>query len=57
MAGTTDDERDAVAHATERFGWHGGTGDPPHADDVLAIVRGTVEFLHEKREEERRKVR
>ena len=35
---------EAVEYTKHVFGYHGGMGDPPVDDAVLAIVRGTLEF-------------
>lgn len=44
-----DLEQAIRAHVSHSYGWHGGVGDPPDDDTVLAIIRGTLEFLHTPR--------
>ncbi len=33
-----------VKHVKTMFGWHGGMGDPPPDDAIIAIIRGADEF-------------
>ena len=39
-------ERIAV-HVRQRFGYHGGVGDPPDADAIRAVIVGAFEWLEE----------
>ncbi len=41
-------EKQMLDHVKTMFGWHGGVGDPPSDDAVLAVIRGTKEFLETK---------
>jgi hypothetical protein len=41
----------AIHHIRGTFGWHGGDGDPPKNDDIIAVVRGYLEFLEAHPEE------
>ncbi len=46
-----DQEEKILSHVKGTFGWHGGVGDPPDDDTVLAIIRGTLDYVdnvHEK---------
>ena len=36
-----------IKHVKKMFGWHGGIGDPPVDDAILAIIRGTKEIMIE----------
>ena len=38
-------QTDLLKHVRCQFGWHGGMGDPPDAATILAVVRGTIEFM------------
>ncbi|KKK83336.1 hypothetical protein LCGC14_2794440 [marine sediment metagenome] len=38
-------QKDLLTHVRCQFGWHGGMGDPPNNDTILAIARGTIEFI------------
>lgn len=48
MSGTTEREKKIMAFVNGAFGWHGGIGDPPEDDTVLAIVRGTLGYLEQE---------
>ena len=41
-------QTDLLAHVSCQFGWHGGVGDPPDNDAILAIVWGTIEFMRKR---------
>lgn len=36
-----------VTHVSGAFGWFGGMGDPPSDDDIIAIAKGTIEYVVE----------
>ena len=55
MNGVTEREEKIIAHVNGSFGWHGGMGDPPDEDTVLAIVRGTLEYVEQESEPESEK--
>ncbi|KKM14081.1 hypothetical protein LCGC14_1391320 [marine sediment metagenome] len=48
MTKLNDQQKSLLAHVSCQFGWHGGMGDPPSDGAVLAIARGTIEFMEEK---------
>ena len=50
MNGKTEREEKIMAHVNGSFGWHGGVGDPSDEDTVLAIVRGTLEYVEQETE-------
>lgn len=44
--------KEIIAHIRHMYGWHGGMGDPPNDNTIKAIIRGTIEFIDIKLEEE-----
>lgn len=40
-------EQRILEHVKDGFGWHGGMGDYPADDALLAVIRGTLEYLDE----------
>lgn len=45
MSKISDQEAAILDHVNRAFGYHGGIGDPPDHDAVLAVIRGTLEFV------------
>ena len=43
----TDKEVAIVQYVSGVFGYHGGMGDPPSNEIILAIVRSVLEFLEQ----------
>lgn len=44
---TTDKWKALIAHVSCMYGWHGGMGDPPDDDTIIAIAKATIEHVVE----------
>ena len=46
-----DQEKKILDHVNTMFRWHGGIGDPPDDGTMLAIIRGTLDYVDGVHEE------
>lgn len=44
---TTDKWKALITHVSGAYGWHGGMGDPPDDDTIIAIAKGALEYVVE----------